>query len=115
MHRNVAPQVTDPFTVCEVAVEGIEQPSQLFLLSAKINRSQQRLQGAVRPIERCGRGPTRRRQGAIVKTCGSRSLGSFGLGFLTGPLDEFAVDEGGSGADQGDQVWCVDGAPAVLG
>ena len=52
---------------------------------------------------------------AIVKTCGSRSLGGFGLGFLAGPFDELAVDEGRSGADQGDQVGCVDGAPAVLG
>ena len=42
-------------------------------------------------------------------------LGSFGLGFPPGPLDEFAVDEGRPGADQGDEVGCVDGAPAVLG
>jgi len=56
-------------------------------------------------------GPT----GAIVKTCGSRSLGSFGLGLFTGPLDEFAAGEGRSGADQGDQVGRVDGTPAVLG
>ena len=41
-------------------------------------------------------------------------LGSFGLGFVIGPLDEFAVDEGRSGADQGDEVGCVDGTPAVL-
>ena len=54
--------------------------------------------------------------GAIVKTCGSRFLGSFGLGVLfAGSFDEFAVDEGRSGADQGDEVGRVDGAPAVLG
>ena len=53
-------------------------------------------------------------QGAIVKTCGSRSLSGFRLGVLAGPFDEFAVDEGRSGADQGDEVGCVDGAPAVL-
>ena len=42
-------------------------------------------------------------------------LGSFGLGLLTGPLDELAVDEGRSGADQGDEVGCGDGAPSGLG
>jgi len=52
--------------------------------------------------------------GAIVKTCGSRSLGSFWRGVLCGPLDELAAGEGRSGADQGDEVGCVDGAPAVL-
>jgi hypothetical protein len=62
-------------------------------------------------VEGCPRGVI---VGAIVKTCGSRSLGCFGLGFLAGPFDDFAVDEGCSGADQGDQVGCVDGAPAVL-
>ena len=51
---------------------------------------------------------------AIVKTCGSRSLGGFRLGVLAGPFDEFSVDEGRSGADQGDEVGCVHGAPAVL-
>jgi hypothetical protein len=41
---------------------------------------------------------------AIVKTCGSRFLGSFRLGVLTGSFDEFAVDESRSGTDQGDKV-----------
>ena len=41
-------------------------------------------------------------------------LGSFGLDLFTGPLDEFAVDEGRSGADQGDEVGRVYRAPAVL-
>jgi hypothetical protein len=41
-------------------------------------------------------------------------LGGFGLGLLAGPFDEFAAGEGRSGADQGDEVGCVDGAPAVL-
>ena len=41
-------------------------------------------------------------------------LGGFRLGVLAGSFDEFAVDEGRSGADQGDEVGCVDGAPAVL-
>src|SRR5262249_29600300 len=53
--------------------------------------------------------------GAIVKTCGSRSLSCLGMSILAGPFDELAVDEGCSGADQGDQVGCVDGTPAVLG
>jgi DNA-binding SARP family transcriptional activator len=51
---------------------------------------------------------------AIVKTCGSRSLSGFRLSFLSGPLHEFPVDEGRSGPDQGDEVRCVDGTPAVL-
>ena len=42
-------------------------------------------------------------------------LGGFGLGILAGSFDELAVDEGGSGADQGDEMRRVDGAPAVLG
>jgi hypothetical protein len=37
------------------------------------------------------------------------------LGFLAGSLDELSVGEGGSGADEGDEVGRVDGAPAVLG
>jgi hypothetical protein len=31
-----------------------------------------------------------------------------------GPLDEHPVDERGAGADEGDELGCVDGAPAVL-
>jgi hypothetical protein len=42
-------------------------------------------------------------------------LGGFGLGLLAGSFDELAVGEGRSGADQGDEVGCDDGAPAVLG
>ena len=57
---------------------------------------------------------SRPRSGAIVKTCGSRSLSCFRLGVLAGSFDEFAVDEGRSGTDQGDEVGGVDGAPAVL-
>ena len=53
-------------------------------------------------------------RGAIVKTCGSRSLSGFRLGVLAGPFDHFAVDEDRSGADQGDEMRRVDGAPAVL-
>ena len=41
-------------------------------------------------------------------------LGGFRLGVLAGPFDKLAVDEGGSGTDQGDQVRCIDGPPAVL-
>jgi len=41
-------------------------------------------------------------------------LGGFGTGLLIGPLDEFAVDDGRSGADQCIEAECVDGAPAVL-
>jgi K+-sensing histidine kinase KdpD len=41
-------------------------------------------------------------------------LGSFRLGVLAGPFDEFSVDEGRSGADQGDEVGRVHGTPAVL-
>jgi len=32
-----------------------------------------------------------------------------------GSFDKFAVDERGAGADQRDEMRCVDGAPAVLG
>jgi hypothetical protein len=41
-------------------------------------------------------------------------LGGFGLCVLTGPFDEFSVDECRSGADQGDEVGGVHGAPAIL-
>jgi hypothetical protein len=41
-------------------------------------------------------------------------LGGFGLGLLAGSFNEFAVDEGRSGADQGDEMGRVDRAPAVL-
>jgi len=41
-------------------------------------------------------------------------LGGFLFGVLAWSFDEFAVDEGRAGADQGDEVGCVDGAPAVL-
>jgi hypothetical protein len=34
---------------------------------------------------------------------------------LVGSFDEFAVLEFGSGADEGDQVGCVDHPPAALG
>jgi len=34
---------------------------------------------------------------------------------VVGSFDEFAVDEGGAGADERDEVWSVDRAPAVLG
>jgi hypothetical protein len=34
---------------------------------------------------------------------------------FVGSFDEFAVLEPRAGADQGDQVGCVHGAPAVLG
>ena len=39
-------------------------------------------------------------------------LSCFGLGALAGPSGEFAVGEGRASADQGDEVRCVDGAPA---
>ena len=42
-------------------------------------------------------------------------LSGFRLVFLAGPFDEFAVGEGRSGADQGDEVGRVHGAPVVLG
>jgi len=42
-------------------------------------------------------------------------LGGCGWGVLAGSFDEFAVDEGGSGTDQGDEMRRVDRAPAVLG
>jgi hypothetical protein len=41
-------------------------------------------------------------------------LAGFLVGVLAWSFDEFAVDEGRSGADQGDEVGRVDGAPAVL-
>jgi len=42
---------------------------------------------------------------------GSRSLGCFRLGLLAGSFGELAVDEGGSGADEGDQVGYVVDVP----
>src|SRR5262249_60762026 len=41
--------------------------------------------------------------------------GRLGLGVPPGSFDELAVDEGGAGADQGDEVGCVDRPPAGLG
>jgi hypothetical protein len=41
-------------------------------------------------------------------------LGGFLFGVIARSFDEFAVDEGRPGADQGDEVGRVDGAPAVL-
>jgi hypothetical protein len=40
-------------------------------------------------------------------------LGGFWLGRFAGPFDEVAVDEGRSGADQGDKVGCVDGLALI--
>jgi len=37
------------------------------------------------------------------------------LGVFVGSFDEFAVDERRAGADERDQVGCVDRPPAVLG
>ena len=42
-------------------------------------------------------------------------LGCFLASLLAGPFDQFSVDEGCSGADQGDEVGRVHTAPAVLG
>ena len=42
-------------------------------------------------------------------------LGGFGLRGFVGSFDELAVDEHRAGADERDQVWGVDRAPAVLG
>jgi hypothetical protein len=36
-------------------------------------------------------------------------------GVVVGSFDELSVGEGGAVADEGDQVGCVDRAPAVLG
>jgi hypothetical protein len=41
-------------------------------------------------------------------------LGGFGLRGFVGSFDELAVDEHRVGADERDQVWGVDRAPAVL-
>ena len=37
------------------------------------------------------------------------------FGVFVGSFDEFAGLEDGAGADEGDQVWCVDCSPTVLG
>lgn len=42
-------------------------------------------------------------------------LGGLRLWGVVGSFDEFAADEGGAGADEGDQVGGVDRAPAGLG
>lgn len=57
---------------------------------------------------------------AIVNSCGLTVLGSgcdvlLDVGVGCGPFLELAVGEGGAGSDGGDEVWCVDAAPAVLG
>jgi len=63
------------------------------------------------PIARaCRSGAPRKSQDLRIKISGG-----FGPGLLAGSFDKLAVDERGSGADQGDQVWCVDLAPAGLG
>ena len=41
-------------------------------------------------------------------------LGGLRLGVLAGPFDGLSVDERRASADQGDEVGCVHGAPAVL-
>src|SRR5829696_2177628 len=41
-------------------------------------------------------------------------LGGFGLMGFVGSFDELAVDEHRAGADEGDEMRCVDRAPAVL-
>ena len=41
-------------------------------------------------------------------------LGGFGLMGFVGSFDQLAVDEHRAGADEGDQMRCVDRAPAVL-
>jgi len=41
-------------------------------------------------------------------------LGGFGLGVLLGSFEELAGLEDGTGADESDEVGCVDRAPAVL-
>src|SRR5665647_2434156 len=58
----------------------------------------------------------RRIGGAIVKTCGWGCSGGCLGGECGGfAFEEFALLEACAGADQGDQVGCVDRAPAVLG
>jgi hypothetical protein len=54
--------------------------------------------------------------------CGAGLLGDLGFGWFGGfwwddvgrSFEELAVVEDGSGANQGDQVWGVDGTPAGL-
>ena len=45
---------------------------------------------------------------------GGRRVGGFGWGDVGGAFEEFALVEGGAGADEGDQVWGIDGSPAGL-
>ena len=63
--------------------------------------------------------PVRARQGGMVKTCGSGCLTPpehiTSLLILVGSFDELAVDEDRIGSDEGDEVGCVDAAPAALG
>ncbi len=51
-------------------------------------------------------------RGAIVNTCGSRSLRGLLSGRFVGAFDEFAVLEWCAGTNECDQVRRVDGAPA---
>ena len=56
--------------------------------------------------------PTPGGDGAIVNTCGSRSLRGLRSGRFVGAFDEFAVLECCAGTNECDQVRRVDGAPA---
>jgi hypothetical protein len=49
-----------------------------------------------------------------VDRCVSRCLLIISLLILVWPFDEFAVDEEGAGADEGDQVGRVDHPPSLL-
>src|SRR4051812_23091787 len=60
------------------------------------------------PVPRLGVGR------AIVKTCGSRVLGGCRWDLVVGSFDQESVDEGRSGANEGDEMGCVDRAPAGL-
>ena len=42
-------------------------------------------------------------------------LGCFGLGMFVGSFDELAALEAGTGADERDEVGCVDRTPVCLG
>ena len=70
--------------------------------------------GSASPNCPTGSRPARTRLEQLSRPVDQDRLGCFGLGLLSGSFDDFAVDEGCSGADQGDEVGCVDGAPAVL-
>jgi hypothetical protein len=105
--RQVPADAWKPGTGQDGAIEEAKDVAEITRLMSREGNWPGGLRWIVRKVK-----PSRGR--IIVKTCGSRSFRRLLPEPFARPLDEFAVDEGRSGADQGDEVGGVDGAPAVL-